>query len=270
MAETIRVAVTGASGKMAREVLIALCREPELEPVGAVSRKAVEECLPLPDGSGLIPLSSDLMSIIGRARPQVVVDFTQAEAVMPTAHIAAQNRVNLVIGTTGLSAENLAEIEALCSRHGVGAVVAPNFALGAVLMIDLARRAARFFDYAEIIEMHHEAKADAPSGTALTTAREMVKKKGGPFSWAPTTKENLAGSRGAQLEGIAIHSVRVPGLVAHQMVILGGLGQTLTIRHDSTSRESFMPGVVMAIKGVVKRPAFVYGLDDLLGLDRGA
>jgi len=237
-----------------------------LEPAGAVEKSTMEEYLPLPDGSGSIPFSSNLESILTRCRPHVLVDFTIAEAIMPAVRTAVRHDVNLVIGTTGLSQANLEEIDRLCTASNVGAVVAPNFSLGAVLMIHLAKLAARFFDYVEVIEMHHEGKVDAPSGTALSTAREMVRARGKPFIYAATQKENLSGTRGGQLEGIALHSVRMPGLLAHQEIILGAQGQTLRIRHDSISRESFMPGVIMAIKEVVKLKAVVFGLETLLGL----
>jgi 4-hydroxy-tetrahydrodipicolinate reductase len=195
-----------------------------------------------------------------------MVDFTVPEGAMHHARVAFRHGLSPVVGTTGLSSENLRELKELSSATGRGAVVAPNFALGAVLMIHLARIAAPFFDYAEIIELHHEGKADAPSGTALTTAQAMARAKGKPFQYKTPSKETLAGTRGGTLEGIGIHSVRLPGLVAHQEVLLGTLGQTLSIRHDTTSRESFMPGLLLAIKEVVKQDRFIYGLDELLGL----
>jgi len=262
----IRVVVHGALGRMGREVLSALCRDGELEAVGAVDLKAVRERLPLPDGSGEIPLSPDLGQILSSSRPNVMVDFTVASATMPAVRLASSRGVNLVIGTTGLSAEDVAEIDGLCRQGDVGAVVAPNFSLGAVLMIHMAKLVARYFDYAEVIEMHHEGKVDAPSGTALATAKAMVEVRGKPFNYPALAKESLAGTRGGQWEGVGIHSVRLPGLLAHQEVILGAPGQTLTIRHDSISRESFMPGVILAIKQVVGVKGLVYGLEKLLGL----
>jgi 4-hydroxy-tetrahydrodipicolinate reductase len=234
--------------------------------VGAVDLKADKERLLLHDGSGQIPFSSNLEQILARCHPDVMVDFTIASATMPAARLAARRGVNLVIGTTGLTAEDIEEVETLCRDSDIGAVVASNFSLGAVLMIHLAKLAARYFDYAEVIEKHHEGKADAPSGTALATARAMVEARGKPFRYPALEKESLAGTRGGQLEGVGIHSVRLPGFLAHQEVILGAVGQTLTIRHDSISRESFMPGVVMAIKEVVKVKGLVYGLETLLGL----
>jgi len=263
---SIRVVVHGALGRMGREVLSALCRDGELEAVGAVDLKADRDRLLLPDDSGEIPLSSSLDAILSTSRPDVMVDFTIAGAAMPAARLAVKRGVNLVIGTTGLSSEDVAEIERLCSQGDVGAVVAPNFSLGAVLMIHMAKLAARYFDYAEVIEMHHEAKADAPSGTALATARAMVEARGKPFNYPALEKESLANTRGGQFEGVGVHSIRLPGLLAHQEVILGALGQTLTIRHDSISRESFMPGVILAIKQVVRVKGFAYGLESLLGL----
>lgn len=262
----IKVLVTGASGKMGREVLNAVCRDPGMEPVGAVDLKAAENFLSLPDGSGLIPYSSDLEALIIRSRPDVIVDFTTAEAVLPTARIAARNKVAMVVGTTGITDAILRELEQLSKSNEVGIMVAPNFALGAVLMMHMSQLAAKFFDYAEIIELHHEQKIDSPSGTALATAKAMREARGTTFTRNVPHKEPLPGARGGNEEGISVHSVRLPGLVAHQEVIFGGLGQTLTIRHDSISRESFMPGVLLAIKEVVQKPDFVVGLDRLLGL----
>jgi 4-hydroxy-tetrahydrodipicolinate reductase len=261
----IRVIVHGALGRMGQTLVGALCRQPDMKIVGAVDSKATEDYLTLPDGSGRISLSPKLEPVLTEAKPEVIVDFTTAEAVMPAVRLAAKSGVNLVIGTTGLSAENIKEIESLAKAHKIGAVVAPNFALGAVLMMHLARIAGKHLDYAEIIEMHHEGKIDAPSGTALSTARAMAKARGKPFS-TPEAGKKLA-SRGEQVEGVTIHSVRLPGLMAHQEVILGGEGQTLRIRHDQISREAFMPGVMLAIREAVKQKGLTYGLESLLGLE---
>lgn len=266
MAQPIKVVVNGALGRMGSEVLNALCRHSQLEPVGAVDKMASEEKLYLPDQSGSIPLSSDLEVILKLSHPDVLVDFSVAEATLPAVRIAVKHRANLVIGTTGLSAENLAEIDQLAMANGIGAIVAPNFALGAVVMIHLAKIAARFFEWAEIIEMHHEKKLDAPSGTALSTARAMLEARGKPFLYSSVQKESLSGARGGELEGIALHSMRLPGLMAHQEVILGTDGQTLTIRHDTINRECYMPGVVLAIQKVGEIKGLTYGLDTLLGL----
>ncbi len=264
--EVIKVVVHGALGRVGAEVVSALDREPGIMLVGAVDLKAKEDYLRKPDGSGAVPLSSDLDYILGSCQPNVVVDFTIAQATMPAVRIATQRGVNLVIGTTGLTVDEIKEIEQLSLDHQVGVVVAPNFALGAVLMMHLAKLAAKYFDYAEIIELHHHLKADAPSGTALSTARMMAEARGKPFD-VPEQKQ-AANSRGEQVEGVAIHSVRLPGLLAHQEVILGGPGQTLCIRHDTISRECFMPGVIIAIKKVIGHKGLTYGLDALLGLER--
>lgn len=263
--EPIEVVVHGALGRMGQEVVRAVCHEPETRVVGAVDLKASESGLVLPDSSGTVPLSVDLAQVLNACQPDVLVDFTVAGAAMPTVRVAAEHGINLVIGTTGLSPDDIAEIDRLATAKKIGVVVAPNFALGAVIMMHLSRITARYMDYAEIIELHHDKKVDAPSGTALNTAREMAKSRGKPFL-QPTTKEERPESRGQQTDGIALHSVRLPGLLAHQEVLFGGPGQTLSIRHDTISRECFMPGVLMAIKEVVKRKGLIHGLDNLLGL----
>ncbi len=259
----IKVVVHGALGRMGQVVVNALCREPGMEVVGAVEREVTDDYLPLPDGSGTVPFSADLDYILTSCHPDVLVDFTVAQATMPAVRIATKHGVNLVIGTTGLTADDLGEIDRLAMAHQVGAVVAPNFALGAVLMIQLAKVAAKYFDCAEIIELHHHLKVDSPSGTALSTAKAMAAARGKPFE-RPQGKAST--SRGDEVEGITIHSVRLPGLLAHQEVLLGGQGQTLSIRHDTISRECYVPGIILAIKEVVKRRGLVYGLENLLDL----
>ncbi|MFC1903870.1 4-hydroxy-tetrahydrodipicolinate reductase [Chloroflexota bacterium] len=259
----IKVVVHGASGRVGQEIVKAVCREPEMRLVGAVDIKATQNSLTLPEGSGAVPFSTDLDDILTSCKPDVMVDFTIAQAAMPAVRIAAKRGVNLVIGTTGLTADNIDEVKRLTEANKVGAVVAPNFALGAVLMMHLAKIAARYLDYAEIIELHHHQKADAPSGTALSTARAMAAARGKPFL---QPSGQALESRGKQVEGAAVHSVRLPGLMAHQEVIFGAPGQTLSIRHDTINRECYMPGVMLAIKEVVKRQGLTYGLDALLGL----
>jgi len=251
---------------MGREVVNAVCRDPQLKAVGAADLKADGDRLALPGQHDSIPLSSNLEAILTQTGPQVVVDFSVAEAAINVARLATKHKVGLVIGTTGLSPEALTEMDELARANGVGAIAAPNFALGAVVMIHLARVAARYFDYAEIIEMHHEQKLDAPSGTALSTARAMAEPRGRAFLHAEAQKESLSGTRGGELQGVSLHSVRLPGLMAHQEIIFGTAGQTLTIRHDTINRECYMPGVVLAIKKVVELKGLTYGLDRLLGL----
>ncbi len=261
----IRVVVSG-TGKMGREILAALCREPDLEPVGVLEKFSAEEFVSLPDGTGLVPLDRDPQSLFGRCRPDVVVDFTNAEWAPTVARAALEAGARLVSGTTGLSEDVVAELESACKKKGLGSVLAPNFAIGAVLLIHLSKVAARHFDYAEVIELHHEQKVDAPSGTALMTAREMVAARGRPFEQNVPQKQTLPGTRGGSVDGVTVHSVRMPGFVAHQEVIFGGLGQTLSLRHDSTGRESFMPGTLLAIREVMSRSELVRGLDKLIGL----
>jgi 4-hydroxy-tetrahydrodipicolinate reductase len=262
--EPIKVVVYGASGRVGQEVVKAVYQEPETRLVGAVDLKASGDYLALPDGSG-VPFSADLSSILDSCQPKVVVDFTVAKATMPAVRAAAERGVSMVIGTTGFTAENVGEMERLAVANKVGIVVAPNFALGAVLMMHLAKIAGKYLDHAEIIELHHDRKVDAPSGTSLMTARAMAAARGRPFLPPAVSGEDQV-SRGQSVEGIGIHSVRLPGLMAHQEVILGGDGQTLRIRHDQISREAFMPGVILAIKEVVRRRGLIYGLDNLLGL----
>ena len=261
----IRVVVQGALGRVGREVANGLSQGHETQLVGAVELRATEDYLPLPDGSGSVPLSSDLEHILTSCQPEVLVDFTTAQATVPTARIAAKRGANLVIGTTGLSADDISKIEQLTKVHQIGAVVAPNFALGAVLMIYLAKIAAKHLDYAEIIELHHHHKVDSPSGTALATARAMAQARGKPFV-NPSEQGPTSNSRGEQVEGVAIHSVRLPGLMSHQEIILGAPGQTLSIRHDAINRECYLPGVLLAIKEVVKSQGLIHGLDELLNL----
>ncbi len=264
--ERVKVLVHGVLGKMGQEVLSAVSRDPELEAVAGVDVKAGKKELLLPDGASSIPLSRDLETALKGCQTGVLVDFTNAEAAMPAVRTAVGHGIAVVVGTTGLSDADLNEIESLCKKKKVGAVVAPNFAIAAVVMMHLAKVAARFFDYAEIIEMHHEHKLDAPSGTAIATARDMVQARGSDFIYTSAKKESIAGTRGGDLGGVAIHSVRMPGLLAHQEVILGATGQTLRIRLDQINRGAFMPGVILAIKKAAGLKEAVFGLDKLLGL----
>jgi 4-hydroxy-tetrahydrodipicolinate reductase len=265
--EPVTVVVHGAMGRMGKAVVNAVCKEPEIRLVGAVDINVTGDRLQLPDNSGSVPLSSDLDKILADQKPAVMVDFSVAKASMPAIRIAAKRKVNLVIGTTGLTTTEIEEIRTLAEKNGIGAIFASNFALGAVVMIHLARIASKYFDYAEIIELHHNMKMDAPSGTALSTAKAMAEAKGKPFNRPPVEKGETFKARGDQKEGISIHSVRLPGLLAHQEVILGTTGQTLTIRHDTIDRDCFMPGVILAIKAVVKRQGLTVGLAPILGLE---
>jgi 4-hydroxy-tetrahydrodipicolinate reductase len=263
----IRVLVHGALGRMGQEVLRAVAGDGELELVGGVDITAKEGTTIALEGGRKIPVQPKLDAALAEYRPQVLVDFTVAEATRSMAPIAVQHGVHMVIGTTGLTPDDIKEVESLCQRHGVGAVVAPNFSLGAVILIHLAKVAAPFFDWAEIIELHHEGKLDAPSGTAIATARAMAQaRKGKGFQRNVPKIETIPSTRSGQQDGVTIHSVRLPGLMAHQEVIFGAQGQTLVLRHDTINRECYMPGVLLAIKSVVKGRGLIYGLDKLLGL----
>ncbi len=262
-AEIISVAVHGASGRVGVEVIKAVCEDPATALVGAADIKITGNTLALPDG-GTVPFATDIKAIIEQCRPDVIVDFSIAKASMPMVRIAAKNNVNLVIGTTGFSAAELEEMDKLAQANEIGIFAAPNFALGAVLMMHLAKIAGKYMDHAEIIELHHDKKLDAPSGTSLLTAKAMAEARGKAF--LPPSAGEHTPSRGQDVSGIPIHSVRMPGLMAHQEVIFGAAGQTLSIRHDTINRECYMPGVMLAVKAVVKQKGFTYGLDKLLGL----
>ena len=254
----------GALGRVGREVVNAASRDPETRAVGAVDIAASQNTLAILDGNETIPLSADLESIITSQKPDVMVDFSIAKAAVPAIRTALSNKVHVVVGTTGLTQADLAEIDRLAKANGVCAVVASNFAIGAILMMHFSKIAARYFDYAEIIELHHQTKVDAPSGTALSTAREMAKSRGKAF--INPSEKNATPSRGEQVDGISIHSVRLPGLMAHQEVLFGTSGQTLTIRHDTINRECYMPGVMLAVKEAVKHKGLIVGLAPILGL----
>jgi 4-hydroxy-tetrahydrodipicolinate reductase len=255
----VRVGVLGANGRMGRTVCAAVAADPDLELVAAVNTVAAGQQV---EG---VTITNDLQALLD-ARAGVAVDFTHPSAVLDNVLWCVANGVHVVVGTTGMTLDDHDRIAAAIVEHGsaTNVVVAPNFAIGAVLMMHFAEQAARYLPAAEIIELHHDGKADAPSGTAWTTARRIAAARA--ESYRGPEGESLQGSRGGDEDGVRIHSVRLPGLVAHQEVILGGAGQTLTIRHDSLDRASFMPGVVLAVKEIGARPGLTVGLDQLLGL----
>ncbi|MCL6448339.1 MAG: 4-hydroxy-tetrahydrodipicolinate reductase [Armatimonadetes bacterium] len=236
---------------MGREVCKSVLSAADLRLVGAVDVRGEEQDVGVVVGAGEtgVLVANDLEEELERKRPDVMVDFTRPDAAAANVKAALCRRVRPVVGTTGMGGEELQEIVEMAEKLRIGGIVAPNFAIGAVLMIHFAAEAAKYFPCVEIIELHHDQKLDAPSGTALATAGAMLRVRGG-FGREPAAAEveKLPGARGGLYEGgVRVHSVRLPGLVAHQEVIFGGLGQTLTIRHDSISRESFMPGVQLAI-----------------------
>jgi len=244
----INVAVLGARGRMGSEVV-----------------KAVEAT----DGLALVAaldLGDSLDQLKGSAA-HVVVDFTTPDSVMSNLEFLIDNGINVVVGTTGFDDAKLATIKGwLAQNPSVGVLIAPNFAIGAVLMMEFAEKAARYFESAEIIELHHPAKVDAPSGTAARTAELMsaARKEAGLGAMPDATTTALDGARGATVGGIPVHSVRARGLVAHQEVLFGGLGETLTIRHDSIDRAGFMPGVILGVRKIVNAPGLTHGLDKFM------
>ncbi len=264
MADT-RVVVHGALGRMGQTVLGALAAEPGMTPVGGADTAAKDAEISVP-GSGPVPLSANLGSLLERTGADVVVDFTNAAGAISAIRTGTAAGVRVVSGSTGLSKSDLEEAARLADKAGVGVISASNFALGAVVLMHLARIAARFFEYADVIESHHEMKIDAPSGTALSIAQALAEGKGGGFTQNVTEKELLDGTRGGAFEGINVHSARMPGRVARHEVVLGAQGQTLTLLHDSVDRGSFMPGVMLAVHHVLTVDHLVVGLDTVLGL----
>ncbi len=262
---TIRVGVFGAGGRMGSTVCRVVRDHPELELVAAVDphHAGIDlGQLGIRDtGVHVVPKATAMVD----ADVEVAVDFTVLDAARENLGFCAEAGIHAVGGTTGFDADELTEIGARFDDSSANAVIAPNFAIGAVLMMRFAELASPYFDTAEIIEMHHDDKADAPSGTAMLTAERMA--SASP-EWAddPTTAVVLDGARGGNHRGVRVHSVRMRGAVAHQEVVMGTAGQSLTIRHDSYDRESFMPGVVLAVQEVGERPGLTVGLDTLLGL----
>lgn len=267
--ELLRVGVCGAAGRMGKEVVKTILAEEGMTLVMALDPQHTGEdaaiVAGLQDPCGTL-LQSDLEAAMQAQKPQVMVDFTHPEAVLNNVLTVLRHGGRCVIGTTGLSPQAMGMIEKEVDQNQSAALVAPNFAIGAVLLMKFAQEASRYFDHAEIIELHHNQKADAPSGTAFRTAdlMQQVQSQFGKTN-RPDEKEIILGSRGGKTQGnIHIHSVRLPGLVAHQEVIFGGIGQTLTIRHDSLDRTSFMPGVALAVRKIIHAQGLINGLENLL------
>ena len=259
------VFVNGACGRMGQAVLKAVQEDAELKLVGAADLKGgadAGELVGLPKVG--VTVETDLKAALERLHPDVMVDFTRPDVVFENVKTALAAHVSPVVGTTGLTDAQKADIAKLAEANDTPAFIAPNFAIGAVLMMVMCKQAAKYMPDVEIIELHHDKKLDAPSGTAVQTAAMIAEVRKAHMQGHPDEKEKLAGARGADYEGMRIHSVRLPGYVAHQEVIFGGLGQTLTIRHDSMNRESFMPGVVLAAKKVRGLRGLTVGLDKLL------
>ncbi len=262
----ITVAVNGVLGRMGSTVLDAVEQEPGMIPVGGVDLFAgAKTTVATSDGTEL-PLSADLETLFATVKPDVVVDFTNAEGGSTAMRTCIANGVRCVSGSTGISPDELSAIGVSAADAGVGVISASNFALGCVVLIHLARIASSYFEYADVIESHHEMKIDAPSGTALSIVQAMLEGKGGDFEQNIVEKELLAGTRGGSMGGVNVHSARMPGRVARHEVVFGALGQTLTLLHDSVDRNSFMPGVMLAVRRVMDEESMIVGLDKVLGL----
>ncbi|NBV43289.1 4-hydroxy-tetrahydrodipicolinate reductase [bacterium] len=244
----IKVVVNGARGKMGQETVRAVSVEQDLELVAAIDH------------------GDDLALAIRTFRPDVVVDFTHPDSVMQNTLTILNEGANAIIGTTGLTEAQLSTIEATANAKSLAALVIPNFAIGAILMMKFAAEAAKYMPKVEIIEFHHDKKADAPSGTAIKTADMIHSVNHHINSNKLEETELIEGARGGRKHNIPIHSVRLPGYVASQEVILGGVGQTLVIRHDTISRESFMPGVILSVRKIKQITGLVYGLENVLHL----
>jgi len=240
----IKVSVLGAKGRMGSEVVKAVEGASDMQLLAAID------------------LGDSIDQVKGS---DVVVDFTHPDSVMQNLEFLISNDINVVVGTTGFDVGKIAKVEGLLANHPkVGVFIAPNFAIGAVLMMEFAKQAAPYFESVEIIEMHHPNKVDAPSGTAARTAELINEARTAMQKQPDATNSGLTGARGAKIGDVPIHSVRLRGLVAHQEVLFGGLGETLTIRHDSLDRVGFMPGVLLGAREIIKKPGLTIGLEKFL------
>jgi len=266
MPTKLRVAVAGAVGRMGKVAVRTIAAQSDLALIAALGHaRGLGEDVGMLAGIGALDVRvTNQLDEILRLRPEVLVDFAPGAAGIATARVMVPAGISPVIGGTGMSAAAIEELQTLCHDHHLGAVLAPNFAIGALLMIEFARQAARYFPNAEVIERHHDQKRDAPSGTAIKTAQAIAAARKSTPTPPVKEEETVPGARGARVDGVTVHSLRLPGSVAHQEVLFGGPGQTLTIRHDSVSQESYMPGMLLAVRRVRSLPGLVYGLEKLL------
>jgi 4-hydroxy-tetrahydrodipicolinate reductase len=265
-AESLRVSVCGIFGRVGTTIANAVAREDDLTLVGGVDIINSDEGFTATNGQA-IATDTDMSVSLSRTEADVIIDFTRADAARVNLRMALERGVHAVVGTTGMEISEVQELGELAAANNVGLVVAPNFALTAVLMMHVSKLIGKHMDYCDIVEYHHENKIDSPSGTALQSAIDIREARGSDFVSVTSEKETLAGTRGGVHGGINVHAVRMPGMVAHQQVVFGGLGQTLTIRQDSTSAESFVPGVLLSVRAISELQGLTYGLDALLGLD---
>lgn len=243
---SIRILVNGANGKMGQLATIIINEHPDFTLVGTTQR------------------NNDLGTEIKKSNAQVVIDFTHAEAVLKNAKIIIDAGAHPIIGTSGLLQDQVKLLQAHCAKLKLGGIIAPNFSLGAVLMMKYAQEIAKYFPQVEIIEMHHAGKLDSPSGTAIRTAEMIAEKRLNITSLAEKGHETIPNARGATYQQIPIHSVRLPGIVAQQQVIFGGNGETLTIRYDTVDRHCYMPGIILACQKVLQLDRLVYGLEHII------
>jgi 4-hydroxy-tetrahydrodipicolinate reductase len=262
----IKVAVAGASGRMGHEVVKMVLADPELQLVAAIDRNASVADIGLTVGKEAcgVSISGDLELVLVETKPDVLIDFTTPQSVVSNARIAIRHHVRPVIGTTGLTPEDIAALDKLCQEAGIGGIIAPNFSIGAILMMKFAAQAAKYMPHVEIIEYHGDQKLDAPSGTAIKTAELISQSRQELRQGNPVEEETIEGSRGGYYDGFRIHSVRLPGIFAQQEVIFGGFGQTLKIRHDSFERAGYMPGVNIAVKKVMEFTGIIYGFENFI------
>ncbi|MFB6362449.1 4-hydroxy-tetrahydrodipicolinate reductase [Paenibacillus elgii] len=266
MKPIIKVAVAGAGGRMGREVVKLVLGDPELELAAAVNRSAVGT-----DAGRLVGLdacgvavTNDLELALAETKPDVLVDFTAPHSAVAHTRLAIKHKVRPVMGTTGFTPEDIAELDKQCKEAGIGGLIAPNFSIGAILMMKFAAQASKYFPHLEIIEYHGDQKLDAPSGTSVKTAELISEARQELRQGNPNEVETIEGSRGGYYNGFRIHSVRLPGIFAQQEVIFGAFGQSLKIRHDSYDRAGYMPGVKVAVQKVMEYTGMVYGFEHFI------
>ncbi|MED4204196.1 4-hydroxy-tetrahydrodipicolinate reductase [Neobacillus mesonae] len=265
--ETVKIIIAGPRGRMGREAVNLVTNTEQFELVAVLDHKY--DGIMLSDIEGFhsisnVPVYTEIEKCLQETDADVLIDLTTPEAGPYHAKTALNHGVRPVVGTTGFTKEQLLELDEICKEKELGCIIAPNFAIGAVLMMKFSQIAAKYFQDIEIIEMHHDKKLDAPSGTAVKTAEMIASVRETKIQGHPNEKETIQGARGADFDGMHIHSVRLPGLIAHQQVMFGSDGQTITIRHDSYNRASFMSGVKVAVETVMKQNTFVYGLENIL------
>lgn len=266
MEKKIKIVIAGPRGKMGNEAVKMVKETDHFELVAVVDSKNNGKKLSELDieNKADVPVYEDMDECFTVHAPDVLIDLTTPKFGRKHMEMAFSHQVRPVVGTTGFTNEDIVELRQIAEQKRLGAIIAPNFAIGAILMMKFSQLAAKYLPDVEIIEKHHDNKLDAPSGTAIKTAQLISEVRQAKCQGHPNEKEELQGSRGADFEGMRIHSVRLPGLVAHQEVIFGGVGQTLTIRHDSLHRSSFMPGIRLAVETVMKIDTLIYGLENII------